>query len=120
MPALRQTRYEYATVHEDECGRTFLDVPAPIKRVKIDDDERVTPGAGTTLFTLAWLAYETMLDRETDIRPSGYWWAIALDNDILDPTQPLPAVELVIPSVESVEDELLVPPPFFSAEDVVT
>lgn len=114
MPAVRLSRYEFAPIHEDACGRRFLDVPDPVSRRPSLDDIRHIVGEGDTLFTIAWRYYRSLLDRESDIGPSRFFWVIAQANSIVDVTAKLkPGRELRIPSVANLETEILAPPRFF-------
>lgn len=117
MPAVRLSRYQFAAVHVDECGRKFLDVPDPISRRNRRTDITVIVGEGDSLFALAWRAFREMLDREQDIRPSGFYWVIGQINAVVDPTEPLPIGKSIrIPSVDVLNGEILAPPRFFSSK----
>lgn len=119
MPVVRISRYEFATPHQDEQGRKFLDVPdPPIKKIR-RDDTRVVVGTGDTLFTLAWRAYKSMLNREQDIRPTSFFDVIAQMSDVVDAAAPLPeGKEMRVPSVRAIQEEIRVPPPFFRRNTV--
>lgn len=117
MPPLRLSRYEFASVEKDECGRPFLDFPEPIRIRSRRDDGRPLVGEGESLFTLAWKAYRSMLNYEQDVRPSGFFWVIGEANTILDAAAPLKTgVRFRVPSVETLDTEILVPPPFFGRD----
>lgn len=114
MAAVRLSRYEFASIETDACGRRFLDVPDPISKIPDLDDIRHIVGEGDTLFSIAWKYYRSMLDRESDIGPSRFYWVIAQANSIVDVTEKLrPGLELIIPSVARLESEILAPPRFF-------
>lgn len=114
MPAVRFSRYEFAEPHEDECGRTFLDVPDPLPKRVRPDDVRVVVGLGDTLHTLAWRRFEAIKSEEEDIRPTSLFDVIAESNDVVDADQPLePGTVIRIPSIRAVLEEIRVPPPFF-------
>ena len=118
MPAVRLSRYEFAASEVDEFGRKFLDVPDPIPRRTFVDDDLPKVGQGDDLFTLAWTAYRSALDREQDVRPSGFFWVVAQANDIVDAAAPLAVgSRLRVHSVETLFGEILVPPPFFDQGD---
>ena len=118
MPAVRLSRYEYAPVHQDEHGRLFLDVPDPIPRRNRNDDTRAIIGHGDTLYALAWRAYRETLDREQDIRPTGFFWVIAQLNDVVDATvDPEAGTVFSIPSVQSLVGEILAPPKFYDRNE---
>lgn len=116
MPAVRLSRYEFAPVEEDDHGRTYLDVPDPLPRRVRSDDLRFVVGDSDNLWSVAWRAYEALLDREQDIGPSRFFWVIGEINDIVDGRAPIPAgTVLRIPSIRSLTEEILVPPRFFTA-----
>jgi len=122
VPAVRLSRYEYAPVEQDECGRLFLDVPDPIARTSRLDDARILTGEGDTIFALAWRAYESTLDREQDIRPTGFYWVIAQMNDFVDLDQVLSipnASRVRVPSVQTLVGDILVPPRFFESDKLI-
>ncbi len=115
MPALRLSRYEYASVEVDSEGRKFLDVPDPITKRNFGDDQFFTVGEDATLFQLSWKAYRSAHDPEQDVRPSGFFWVVGEANDVVDAAATLQAGKSYrVPSVESLFGEVLVPPPFFS------
>lgn len=119
MPVVRFSRYEFANVHQDECGRTFIDVPDPLPKRIRRDDARIQVGLGDTLHTLAWRAYEAVKDEEQDIRPTSLFDVIAQNNDVVDADQPLsPGTIVRIPSVRAVLEEIRVSPPFFARNRV--
>lgn len=122
MPAVRLSRYEFAPVQTDENGRTFLDVPEPVKLSVRFDDIRHTVSVGDTLFNLAYRYYLPMLNTNPneDVRPSGFWWVIAEANGIVDPTDDLKiGTELRIPGLRTLENEILAPPPFLIRDRTV-
>lgn len=120
VPAVRYSRYEFAPVHQDELGRTFLDVPDPLPKRVRRDDIRVVSGAGDTLHSMAWRAYKSLLDTsEQDVGPSRFYWVVGENNGIVNPTKELPLGSLVrIPSLESLVGEILVAPRFFARNSV--
>ena len=130
MPATRLSRYEFAAVEVDSCGRTFLDVPDPISRSVRSSDLRGISGETDTLFGFAWKAYRDLLDREQDIRPTSFWDVIAQMNNLIDAVPVyeegrltlVPGTDLRVPSIEVLLGEIRVPPPFYDpqVEDVVT
>lgn len=117
VPAGRLSRYEFSRIHFDDEGRSFFDVPAPIPAVTLPDDERPVVGEGDSIFTLAWFAYMAVLDSDPaqDIRPTEFFWVVALANDILDAAAPLEVGDrLRVHSVDALFTRILVPPPHFS------
>ena len=120
MPALPLSRYEFASVHEDECGRTFLDVPDPISRRVDRDDLRKTIGSGDELGSLAWNLYKATLDPRLDVRPSSFFWVIGEFNDVVDATEDLPVGKIFrAPSLQRLVSEITVAPPFFSDNESI-
>ena len=120
MPALPLSRYEFASVHQDEQGRTFLDVPDPISRRPDRNDGRVTLGEGDSLESLAWSSYLPTLDRNLDIRPSGFFWVIGQFNDVVDATERLPTARTFrIPGIQRLSSEITASPQFYSPNEVV-
>lgn len=120
MPALPLSRYEFASVHQDECGRTFFDVPDPISRRVDRDDLRTTVGSGDTVHSLAWKFYKATVDRRLDVRAVNFFWVVAQFNDVVDVTEDLPAGRtLRAPSLQRLQGEITVPPQFFSVDEVV-
>lgn len=121
MPAVRLSRYEFADVHEDACGRKFLDVPDPIPRRVRRDDRRTIAGEGDTVFAVAWRAFRATLDREQDVRPSGFYWVIAQVNGIVGLAGVITVEKgatLRVPSVENLLGEVLVAPAFYARNTV--
>ena len=117
MPALRLSRYEFAAVEKDDCGRPFLDFPRPLTIGSRSDDGRPQVGEGDSLFTLAWKAWRDTLDYEQDVRPSGFFWVIGELNVILDAAAPLKVGQrLRVPSTSTLDTEILAPPPFFERQ----
>ncbi len=127
VPAARLSRYEFAPIEVDTCGRVFLDVPDPIPRVVRPSDLRAMPGQGDTLFGVAWKAYRDLLDREQDIRPTSFWDVIAQVNNLIDARPILvngdltlePGKVLRVPNIENLTSEIRVPPAFFETGTVV-
>jgi len=124
VPGTRNSRYEFANLHQDSDGNFFLDVPAPVTRAAFPDDAQVMVGEGDTLHSIAWQAYKRMLQRGTladvDVGPSRFFWVIGQINGIVDATAKLAnGTILRVPSVQTLVGEILVPPPF-SSRDVVT
>lgn len=120
MPALPLSRYEFAEVHQDELGRTFLDVPDPISKRLDRDDFRTIIGQGDTLGSLAWKFYKATLDRRLDVRAVNFFWVVAEFNDVVDATEALPIAKTFrAPSLQRLQGEITVPPQFFSANEVV-
>lgn len=112
MTAQRFTRYEYASVERTPEGETFLDEPYPTpKAILLRDATPHVVREGETIWSLAWAQYEKILDREQDIRPTAYDFAIAWANDIVDPLEPLtPGSTIYLPSIETLFGEVLAPP----------
>ncbi len=114
MAVVTWSRYEYAPVHQDADGNLFLDVPDPVDPGPRIDDDRKLVAEGDTLWTLAWRKYRAVLDREQDVRPSGFWWVIAEVNKVVDPFEPLtPGTYVMLPSVEALFGEILTPPDYY-------
>ena len=132
MPATPLSRYEFAPVEVDECGRTFLDVPDPITPRSRPSDLRTTSVQGDIPHVFAWRAYRSMLDPDPvrDLRPTRFWDVVAEYNGLIDAVPFLEGEGLVIPNGTSIRvpdvdvllGEIRVPPPFFSAfeSEVVT
>lgn len=120
MPAVRLSRYAFANAFVDELGRVFLDVPDPIsKGVLCRGASRRTVLESDTLWTIAWAAYESLLDREQDIRPTGFFDVIGDANDVVDPIAPLPAGRtFFVPTIEVLLGDVRVRPPFSAANRV--
>jgi hypothetical protein len=122
MPAVRLSRYEYAAVHRDPEGRTYLDVPhPPSKATLLRGANRKIAVQGDTLWTLAWKAYRSILDRSNDqgVRPTGFWWIIGLANDIVDPFEEITeGTAIFIPTLEVIYGDVLVPPAFYRKDRV--
>lgn len=111
--AVSLDRDEFANVFKDELGRTFLDVPDPVpKAVLLRGASRRVSQGGDTLWSLAWAAYQALLDPEKDIRPTSFFDAIAEANDVVNPLAPLPAGVIFLPSIEVVLGELRAPPAY--------
>lgn len=120
MPALKLSRYEFATPHTDEDGNTFLDVPDPISKRSDADDFRMTIGSGDTLHSLAWKLYKATLNKKRDVRAVNFYWVIAEFNDVVDATEDLPlGATFRAPSLARLVGEITVPPPFYSRNEVV-
>lgn len=104
------SRYQYSRAFEDSSGRTYLEVPDPIRfRAERDNITHVAQ----TGESLPFLAYRYFPGFD---RPAQLWWAIAAFNDILDATLPLVSgARLVIPSERFVRDIILAPPPGWEA-----
>ncbi len=118
MPALPLSRYEFASVEEDECGRTFLDVPDPISKRVDRDDLRTVIGKGDEVGSLAWKFYKATLDPRLDVRPSSFFWVVAQFNDVVDVTEELPIGRIFrAPSLQRLVSEITVAPPFFSINE---
>jgi hypothetical protein len=107
-------RDEFANVWKDDQGRLFLDVPDPLpKAILLRGATRKVATRGDTLWSLAWIAYQALLDPEKDIRPTSFFDAIAEANDVVDPLAELPYGKVVfLPSIEVVLGELRAPPAF--------
>jgi hypothetical protein len=107
-------RDEFANVNKDDQGRLFLDVPDPTpKAVLLRGATRRVASQGDTLWSLAWVAYQSLLDPEKDIRPTSFFDAIAEANDIVDPLAELPFGKVVfLPSVEVLLGEFRAPPAY--------
>lgn len=114
MAAVRVSRYEFASPYRDEQGRIFLDVPDPLpKSVLLRGASRRVVVESDTLWSIAWAAYESLLDREQDIRPTSFFDVVGDANDIVDPTALLPAgATFFVPSIEVLLGDVRVPPPF--------
>jgi len=103
----------------------FLDVPDPIARVVRSTDIRGIAGETDSPFTLSWKAYRELLDREQDIRPTGFWDVIAQVNNLIDAVPVLesgtvniePGTVVRIPNIEALMGEIRVPPLFFVLAD---
>ena len=127
MPAARLSRYEFAPTEVDSCQRKFLDVPDPIPRVTRQSDLKLTTGEGDTLFGVAWKAYRKILNREQDIRPSGFWDVVAQVNNLIDARRVFlegtllvePGTVLRVPNIENLIGEIRVPPLFFDTGNEV-
>lgn len=119
MPPVRLSRYEFSSIHKDECDRLFAHAPDPIPKVISPDDAVIIAGEGDTLFTIAFRAYLSLLDRESDIRPSGFYWVVAEANNILDPMAKItPGTRIRVPSIPFLQTEVLAPPPFFGQDEI--
>jgi len=111
VPATRLSRYEFAPVHEDEDGRTFFDVPDPLRRIVRKDDARVIVAAGDTVHRIAWRAYRVMIDPEQDIRPTSFFDVVAQMNDVVDVTEPLEPDKIIrVPSIQALVGEIRASP----------
>lgn len=113
MPLVRFSRYEFCDVHTDDKGRIFLDVVPPVpKNILLRGAARRTVQDGDTLWSLAWLGYQHILDREQDIRPTSLFDVVADANDVVDPLAPLPVGTIFfLPTLETVYGDVRVPPP---------
>lgn len=124
MPATRLSRYEYASIHQDECSRLYLDVPEPVvlKRSK-NEDILYFVSQAESLHNLAFRFYKDMLVTNPlrEIRPSRFYWVIAQANDIIDPTAELEAgTQLLIPGLGVLNEEILSPPPYTNRDRFVS
>lgn len=106
---VKLSRLEFGTIHEDEFGNAYLDPPDPIDRSVKGDDLEFVAGDGDTLFSVAYRAYLSTLDIELDIRPSGFYWAIAQMNDITEVSDGKlePGQVIRVPSVVRLERDIL-------------
>lgn len=104
------SRYQYSRAFEDSAGRTYLEVPDPIRfRAERDNVTHIVQ-AGETLSFIAY-RYFSGFDR-----PALFWWVIAAFNDVIDATLPLVSgTRLSIPSERFVRDIVLAPPPGWDA-----
>ena len=119
VAAVRVSRYEFAPVRVDECGRKYLELPDPLpKKIRRDDVSRVV-GTGDSVHSLAALAYESLRDREEDIRPESFFDVIAEANDLIDVTEKLVnGTRIRIPSARAIQEEIRVAPRFFRRNTV--
>lgn len=118
MGVVRLSRYEFADVHQDAQGHVFLDVVPPVpKSVILRGAAQKVLRDGDTLWSLAWLAYQQILDREQDIRPTSFFDVIADANDVVNPIAPLSTYlqpkqsVFFLPTLEVLLGDVRVPPP---------
>lgn len=109
---VRLSRYEFANTFVDEKGRKYLDVPDPISKAILRRGASLrTVQESDTLWSLAWLAYEPLLDTEQDIRPTSFFDVIGDANDIVNPLAPLPTKStFYLPTIEVLQGDVRVRP----------
>lgn len=120
MPAPKLSRYEFSPVEQDSAGRFYLGVPDPKpKGVLVRGASPHKVVASDTLHSLAWVAYQDLLNPEQDVRPTSFFDVIGRANSVVDPTQPLPVGSIFqIPTVEVLLGDDRVPPAFSGANRV--
>jgi len=120
MAKVKLSRYEYEPVHKDRHGKLYLTAPIPIKRHLVDFDQVYITGVGETVHSISWKFFQAFKDIEFDVRPSGFFWAIAYANEIVDVTTPIPeGTSVIIPSTLSIQSSWLSPPPFLKRDVVI-
>jgi nucleoid-associated protein YgaU len=104
MPPRVGSRHTFTQVVEDEAGSevTWLTEREPFGFRELDDTQTVQVLQGDTWYGLAARYYGRFT------RASGFFWAVADYNNVVDPTvPPEPGTTVEIPSIETLTTRVL-------------